>query len=147
MFALASGLLALLVAGLVLATLRLEARCRELGHRLWRLAVLTRDAELRRLQGERLAHWQRQTERAVDLTTVAVRELHRGVAQIPFSLLRRSHSDPETVERVARLHDQTAEAVYDGIRAVNRLLGEGLRKRLGPKGHAASHDPAGKHPN
>lgn len=147
MFALASALLALLIGGLVLIVLRLEARCRELGHRLWRLAVLTRDAELRRLQNERMARWQRQTERAVDLTTVAVRELHRSVAQIPFGLLRRSHFVPETVERVARLHDQTAQAVYDGIRAVNRLLGEGLRKRLGPKGHTASHEPAGEPPN
>jgi hypothetical protein len=130
LFAAVSALIALAIIGLGYVVWRLEARCRELSHRLWRLAVLTRDAELRRLQSERLEHWQRQTERAVDLTAVAVRELHRGVAQVPLSLLRRSHPDPAKVARVARLHDQTAEAVYDGIRAVNRLLGEGLRKRL-----------------
>lgn len=140
MFALASLSIALVVVAALLGW-ALEQDTRRFARRARRLAVRAFDAEIRLGEQRRLGSLQRRTEDAVELTTVAVRTVHKGIASIPFSVLKRSQVDPEALARAQRIHDATANGVYDSISAVNRLVGEQIRRGLSGKPEPAKDDP------
>jgi hypothetical protein len=124
-----------LVAALLLVALYLWWQL-ERGSQRWarqarRLAIRAHEAELRLIHQRRLAEVQRRTETAVELTNTAVRSLHKGIARIPFSLLKRRPETRDTAALVQRVHDATSDAVYDSISAVNRLIGSQMRRGIG----------------
>ena len=89
--------------------------------------------ELRRRieQQRQLAEAQQLTETAVDVGTQAVRQVHFGIAAIPFGLLEALPATRDTTRVVRQAHDVIANAVYGTIRGVNRLSGQATRSALG----------------
>lgn len=110
---------------------RLERGSQRWARQARRLALRAHEAELRLIHQRRLAEVQRRTETAVELTNTAVRSLHKGIARIPFSLLKRRPETRDTARRVERVHDATSDAIYDSISAVNRLIGSQMRRGIG----------------
>jgi|TARA_R110000851_G_scaffold153542_2_gene295500 hypothetical protein len=127
----AALLLAVLVAGLLAMWWRLERDARALANSLKRVGLRALDTQRRVDAQVRLARAQQFTESAVDLTSATVRAVHRRIAAIPFGLLARTPEAKAQVLRAQALHDETAEAVYGGINAINRLVGRGVRRGLG----------------
>lgn len=111
---------------------------------LWRInkrisataAQLTRTAAVRaeawRMQqaNQRLAEWQDVTESSIDGGTQAVRALHKGIAQVPFSILEAIPATRDTARVVREVHDFTSDNVYAAISTVNRLVGQRSRDYL-----------------
>lgn len=130
----------LLISALLLLTLtsvalvawwRLERQAQQLAQSLRRVAVLALDAQLRLESQARLARAQQFAENAFDLTHTTVRAVHRGIASIPFTLLARNPETKDKALRVQAIHDETADAVYEGLSAINRLVGRGVRRSIG----------------
>lgn len=130
MFA-ALSLVALLLGFALWQWLQLERASQRWARNARRLAIRAYEAELRLAHQRRLADVQRRTETVVELTNTAVRTLHKGIARIPFTLLKRRPETRDTAAYVERLHDATSNAVYDSISAVNRLIGAQMRKGIG----------------
>jgi hypothetical protein len=127
----AALLLTLLLVGVVALWWRLEREARALADSLRRVALRALDAQRRADAQARLARAQQLTESAVDLTSATVRAVHRGIAAIPFALLANKPSAKDRVLKAQAAHDETAEAVYEGINAINRLVGRGVRRGIG----------------
>lgn len=130
MFAALSAV-AVLMAAAVWQWWRLERGCQQWARQARRLAIRAYEAELRWLYQRRIADVQRRTESVVEFTNSAVRSLHKGIARIPFSLLKRLPETRATAVLVERLHDTTSDAVYDSVSAVNRLVGSQVRRGIG----------------
>ncbi len=125
-------LLAFTGAALV-AWWRLEQQAQQLAQSLRRVAVLALDAQLRLENQARLARAQQFAESAFDLTHTTVRAVHRGIAAIPFTLLANNPDTKEKALKAKAIHDETADAVYEGLSAINRLVGRGVRRSIGVK--------------
>lgn len=139
----AALLLAAIVAWGVVTWWRLERDARALADSLRRVALRALDAQLRLDAQARLARAQQFTESAVGLTSATVRAVHRGIASIPFAILANKPGAKEKVLKAQAAHDETAEAVYEGINAINRLVGRGVRRGIGLRDSETSADVAG----
>jgi hypothetical protein len=91
------------------------------------LVELRRRIELQ----QRLAEAQQLTETAVDIGTRAVRQIHFGIAAIPFGILETVPTTRDTTRVVRQTHDAIANAVYGTIRGVNKVTGHATRGALG----------------
>jgi hypothetical protein len=94
------------------------------------LVELRRRIELQ----QRLAEAQQLTETAVDVGTRAVRQIHFGIAAIPFGILEAVPATRDTTRVVRQTHDVIANAVYGSIRGANKLAGHATRGALGIRG-------------
>lgn len=124
--------LTLLLAMLMLAVgaERLDRQVQALRGRLFRAEVQQSEAlRLQRIERQ-LAEAQRLTETVVAGGTQAVRAIHQGIAAIPFGILEAIPVTRDTTRLVRATHDAIAGAVYEGIGAVNRGIGAGLRTGL-----------------
>lgn len=97
-----------------------------------RTALLERLRERMRVQEsrDRLEEAQRTAEGAVELGSSSVRIVHQAIADIPFGALEQVESTRDTARLVRKVHDTTANGVYDAIDLVNKLTGKGMRKRI-----------------
>jgi hypothetical protein len=99
--------------------------------RLRRSSALLIEVRQRIEQQRRIAETQQLTETAVDVGTQAVRQIHFGIAAIPFGILESVPATRDTTRVVRQTHDLIANAVYGTIRGVNRLSGQAARGALG----------------
>lgn len=141
--ALAAGTGALLVAGLLLAS--------QLARTLDRLAPALARAEAIGLeQARRLAaidaleDTQRLAESAVDTGTSIVREVHQGIASIPFGILEALPGTRAPAKAVRSVHDAISDGVYDALSGLNRAVGRELRRGLkrSPQGQNDEAEPS-----
>lgn len=128
-------LLALLatVAGTGVAAARYRSvRLRLAAHEGTLLGVMARLAERGRVLANRqeLEAAQRAAEGAVGVSAEGVRATHAAIAEIPFGILGQIPATRDTARAARRVHDTTANGIYDAIAFVNKLTGEGLRRRI-----------------
>lgn len=102
--------------------------------RLRRSSALLIELRRRIEHQQRLVEMQQLTETAVDIGTRAVREIHFGIAGIPFGILEAVQATRDTTRVVRQTHDVIANAVYGTIRGVNKLTGHATRGALGIRG-------------
>lgn len=79
---------------------------------------------------EQLRESQQLTEHAVATGTALVREVHKGIADIPFSVLEAIPGARQPVKAVRGLHDAISEGIYGAIAGLNKAVGRELRKGL-----------------
>lgn len=90
---------------------------------------------------DRLAEWQEVSVMAMDEGTLAVRDIHRAIANIPFGILEAIPVTRDTTRVVRSIHDLTADGVYAGVGIANRLLGKRLQSVLDYEGPAERSAP------
>src|SRR5690606_9163568 len=123
---------------------RREAQAIEaLADQLRRGGALLIELHRRAEQRQRIAETQQLTETAVDVGTQAVRQIHFGIAAIPFGILETVPATRDTTRVVRQAHDVSASAVYGTIRGVTRLTGQAARGALGIR-HDRSERIAGR---
>ena len=61
---------------------------------------------------------------SVESTVNAVEQIHLSVADTAFTVLASKSGQPETLAIVQNRHREAAQGIYNGIRQVNRTLGE-----------------------
>lgn len=83
------------------------------------------------VQLRRIAQAQQFTESAVHIGTQTVRQIHMGIATLPFTLLEAMPATRDTTRIVRRTHNLIANVVYGGIRGANRASGSLAREALG----------------
>jgi hypothetical protein len=126
-----------LLLGLGIGGGLLRTRLLGLRHALRRAEAWRADAQYTARALSTLAQVQRLAEGGVALGTQTVREIHKGIASIPFGILEAIPATRDSSRLVRALHDQTADVVYGSIGLVNRVLGRGLRRGLGLDGAQA----------
>lgn len=113
-----------------------------------RVAVSFLEASRAEDQLADLRRRQEAAEKTVHLGTAAARELHRGIASIPFGILEAVPSTRDKTREVRAAHDDISGALYDGITLGNRALGSLLRKKLQSRAGADSaSDPEVQKPD
>ncbi len=127
----------LLAAAAVAAVLLAWAlwQLRRAASRLAALDEALRHAELAgREQASRLAalealrDTQQLTEHAIATGTAVVREMHKGIADIPFSVLEAIPAARAPARALRGLHDAISDGVYGALGNLNRAVGRDLRK-------------------
>src|SRR5882757_2279870 len=103
-----------------------------------RVAAAFLESSRAEAQLETLHQLQRVAEQGVELGTNTVRNVHRGIASIPFGILEAIPVTRHPTRIVRGLHDQISDVVYDSISGGNKLIGSALR--LGLKKQAAKGD-------
>lgn len=68
-------------------------------------------------------------EDAINTTTASVESIHRAISDLSFDILGQRKGPARTI------HDSTSERVYNGIREVNRGVGDLLSGLLGERDH------------
>jgi len=128
------ALVAALLAGSGLAGAALW-QARAAHARLKALDAALREAEARgATQAQRLATLEalRDTsqlaEHAIATGTAVVKEVHKGIAEIPFSVLEAIPATREGAKVVRGLHDAISDGVYGAIASLNKAVGRELRK-------------------
>jgi hypothetical protein len=128
----ALGLVAIALSAAVWWRSHANARAIEAhADRLRRSGALLVEMRQRIEQRQRIAEAQQLTETAVDVGTQAVRQIHFGIAAIPFGILETLPATRDTTRVVRQTHDVIANAVYGTIRGVNKLTGHAARSALG----------------
>ncbi len=77
---------------------------------------------------ETLRDSQQLTEHAIATGTAVVKEVHRGIADIPFSVLEAIPSTRAPAKVLRGLHDAISEGVYGALDNLNKSVGRELRK-------------------
>lgn len=108
-----------------------QRRMRELSLQLQadaaRLVELRYVEEVRRQMEE--AQWL--TERAVEVGTETVREVHMGISGATFGILDAIPVTRDTARIVRHTHDLISESVYGSIRTSNKVAGRLSRSAIG----------------
>ena len=89
-------------------------------------AAAERDARLKTL--EQTLQTQQITEQAVATGTALVREVHKGIAGIPFGVLEAIPATRAPAKALRGLHDSISDGVYGAIAGLNKAVGRELRK-------------------
>lgn len=77
---------------------------------------------------ERVARRASWADETIDLTTTAIEEIHKSIAEVPLEVMRRSGFFEKTADDVGELQERSISAVYGAVRDVNRrICGLGLR--------------------
>lgn len=77
---------------------------------------------------ETLRDGQQLTEHAIATGTAVVKEMHKGIADIPFSVLEAIPATAKSAKALRGLHDSISEGVYGALGNLNRAVGRELRK-------------------
>jgi len=93
-------------------------------------AAADRDAKLKVL--EEALQTQQLTEQAVATGTALVREVHKGIADIPFGVLEAIPATRAPAKALRGLHDSISDGVYGAIAGLNKAVGRELRKGVSP---------------
>lgn len=126
--------LLLLLTALLLAVSYYAWRLRRTLHRLedalHRAEAAGREQAVRIASLEQLRESQKLAEHAVETGTALVREVHRGVADIPFGVLGALPGAREPVKALRGVHDAISEGIYSALSGLNKAVGRELRKGL-----------------
>ena len=130
-----SLLLALLVAiGLLLAvglrTLKLKQELLRLESDLQRALAEGRHQAERLATLENLREAQATAEQVIAAGGSVVREVHKGIAAIPFNILDSIPSTRGPSKVVREVHDSIADGVYGALSGINKAVGREIRKTL-----------------
>lgn len=138
-------LLALLLAGIAWYAWQLRRSLRQLEDALHRAEAAGREQAARIASLEQLRDSQKLAEHVVETGTSLVREVHKGIAGIPFGILEAIPGAREPARAVRGLHDAISEGVYGALSGLNKAVGRELRKGLEPPaGSAAAPSPPAK---
>lgn len=81
-------------------------------------------------------------EHAIATGTAVVKEMHKGIADIPFSVLEAIPATARQAKLLRGLHDSISDGVYGALGNLNKAVGRELRKSV-PLGDApAAETPA-----
>jgi hypothetical protein len=126
-------------------------RSRRMGQQLQALEMDLRRAEtLGHEQAERLAalealrDTQQLTEHAIATGTAVVKEVHKGIADIPFSVFEAIPATREPAKALRGLHDSISDGIYGAISGLNKAVGRELRKGV-PLAEASTPEVAEPH--
>jgi hypothetical protein len=61
-------------------------------------------------------------EETIHLTTTAIEEIHKSIAEVPLEVMRRSGLFEKTADDVGELQERSISAVYGAVRDVNRRI-------------------------
>ena len=128
------GLAALLavIAGLLIWALlgsrRSAARLAALDEALRHAEAAGREQASRMAALEALRDTQQLTEHAIATGTAVVREVHKGIADIPFSVLESIPAARTSAKALRGLHDAISDGVYGALGNLNKAVGRELRK-------------------
>lgn len=125
-FALAAGAV-LLTGWAALRSLRMGTRLHAVDESLQCASVQGRELQRIQTQIERLTAIQRTSEAVVDGGAAVVRAVHKGIAEIPFSILESIPATRDTTKMVRGIHDLTSDVVYGSISVINKAVGGTLR--------------------
>ncbi len=79
---------------------------------------------------ESLQEAQRTAEQVVETGTSIVREVHRGIASIPFGILENLPGTAKPTKVVRGVHDAISDGVYGALSGLNKAVGRELRKGM-----------------
>ena len=85
-------------------------------------------------------------EHAIATGTAVVKEVHKGIADIPFSVLEAIPATREPAKLIRGLHDSISEGVYGAIAGLNKAVGRELRKSVPLTDASAPQAPAAGKP-
>ena len=112
----------------VLRARRLAARLRALDAQLQRAEALGQEQAARLAALETLRDSQQLAEHAVATGTAVVKEMHKGIANIPFSVLEAIPATRVPAKALRGLHDSISDGVYGALAGLNKAVGRELRK-------------------
>jgi hypothetical protein len=126
-----------LLAKALVATALAAAQAVKLRRHLVRVDRQLSWAEERRREALRMQRAQQQlvaaqglAEAAVAGGTELVRTVHKGIAEVPFTILESIPATRQPTRVVRQTHDLIADVAYDTVGAVNKGIGKLLRKGL-----------------
>lgn len=112
----------------VLRARRLSARLHALDAQLQRAEALGQEQAARLAALETLRDSQQFAEHAVATGTAVVKEVHKGIANIPFSVLEAIPATRAPAKALRGLHDSISDGVYGALAGLNKAVGRELRK-------------------
>lgn len=124
-------LLALLLGALAWALFRawrLTRQMKLLDAQLQRAEVLGQEQATRLATLETLRDSQQLTEHAIATGTAVVKEMHKGIADIPFSVFEAIPATRASAKVLRGLHDSISDGVYGALGQLNKAVGRELRK-------------------
>lgn len=80
-------------------------------------------------------------EHAIATGTAVVKEVHKGIADIPFSVLEAIPATAKPAKVLRGLHDSISDGVYGALGNLNRAVGRELRKGVPLPDEAPPADP------
>lgn len=126
------AILALLLLAVSYYAWQLRRSLRSLEDALHRAEAAGREQTARIAGLEQLRESSQLAEQAVQTGTALVREVHKGIAEIPFGILEAIPGAREPARAVRGLHDAISEGIYGAIGGLNKAVGRELRKGLQP---------------
>lgn len=79
---------------------------------------------------DRLEERQRLAEEAIATGASVVREVHKGIADIPFSILEAIPGTAQPTKVVREIHDKISDGVYGALSGLNKAVGREIRKGM-----------------
>jgi hypothetical protein len=61
-------------------------------------------------------------EETIDLTTTAIEEIHKSIAEVPLEVMRRSGLFEKTADDISELQERSISTVYGAVRDANRRI-------------------------
>jgi hypothetical protein len=128
-------LLALLAAiglliGVGLRMVKLKRELLSLDTDLQRALAEGRHQEERLATLENLREAQATAEQVIAAGGSVVREVHKGIAAIPFDILDSIPSTRGSAKVARGMHDSIADGVYSALSGINKTVGREIRKTL-----------------
>jgi hypothetical protein len=69
-------------------------------------------------------------EDTIDITTAAVRSIHKGIAAIPFGILEAIPVTRDTTKVIRNTHNLISDVVYNSINFASKTSGKVIRKGI-----------------
>ncbi|MES2885275.1 MAG: hypothetical protein V4709_10750 [Pseudomonadota bacterium] len=124
-------LLAAALVGLALWRGRKAARqIKTLETDLHRAEIAGREQAARIAALEALRDSSQLAEHAIATGTAVVKEVHKGIADIPFSVLEAIPATAKSAKLLRGLHDSISDGVYGALGNLNKAVGRELRKSV-----------------
>lgn len=79
---------------------------------------------------EKLREGQQRTEQVIATGTAMVREVHKGIAEIPLSVLEAIPGAKAPAQALRGLHHSISDGVYGALDNLNKAVGRELRRGL-----------------
>ncbi|WP_293369112.1 hypothetical protein [Nevskia sp.] len=92
---------------------------------------------------EKLREAQATAEQVIAAGGSVVRDVHKGIASIPFDVLESIPATRDRAKAAREIHDSITEGVYGALAGLNRAVGRELRKGLKTAGEDAEPKPVG----
>lgn len=110
---------------------RLSDTCESLEQALVRARSLGAEQQRRIEALAALEGAQQTTEHLLETGQAVVREVHKGIAAIPFDILEAIPGAGPPTRLLRGVHDRVTDSVYGALSGMNRAVGRELRKGLG----------------